>query len=319
MRCGSATRLPFVPIPIRNPGQVIFIWKSEEDGLLPVAPSAPGESICRAQMGVKMTEQTRLANLDTERLFVYTGTNERIRLSVRALVTVSIWRHFMGDTEKLSKRQQAILEYIGQYAQRHNRPPTIREIGEAVDISSTSVVTYNLNKLVEKDLVSREREVSRGLSLTNKAREKFNMARESVQSALMRIPIKGQIVAGEPINVGNDTFETFDEEDVVEVASSMLPKQQKDLFALRVSGESMIDAMVNDGDIVVMKQQQTAHNGDMVAVWLNSSDTTTLKYFFREDGRVRLQPANPQMKPIFVDADDVTVQGKVVMVLRQTP
>lgn len=225
----------------------------------------------------------------------------------------------MGNPDKLSKRQQAILEYIRKYTQRHTRPPTIREIGEAVNISSTSVVTYNLNKLAEKGLVLREREVSRGLSLTDKARERFNMAVDNVQNLLVRIPIKGQIVAGEPINVGNDTFETFDEEDIVEVAGSMLPKQQRDLFALRVSGESMIDAMVNDGDIVIMKQQQTAHNGDMVAVWLNSSDTTTLKYFFQEDGQVRLQPANPHMGPIFVSPEDVTVQGKVVMVLRQTP
>lgn len=224
----------------------------------------------------------------------------------------------MGNSEKLSKRQQAILEYIAKYTQRHSRPPTIREIGEAVDISSTSVVTYNLNKLVEKDLVSRDREVSRGISLTEKAHEMFDAAVNKVQSMLVRIPIKGQIVAGEPINVGNDTFETFDEDDVVELASSMLPKQQRDLFALRVSGESMIDAMVNDGDIVIMKQQQTAINGDMVAVWINSDEATTLKHFFHEGDRVRLQPANPHMAPIYVAPEDVTVQGKVVMVLRQT-
>lgn len=146
----------------------------------------------------------------------------------------------------------------------------------------------------------------------------FNTTVRKAQSLLVKIPIKGQIVAGQPINVGNDTFETFDEDDVVELASSMLPKQQKDLFALRVSGESMIDAMVNDGDIVIMKQQQTAINGDMVAVWINSDEATTLKHFYHEGDRVRLQPANPHMGPIYVAPEDVTVQGKVVMVLRQT-
>ena len=91
-----------------------------------------------------------------------------------------------------------------------------------------------------------------------------------------------------------------------------------DLFALRVSGDSMIDAMVNDGDIVIMRQENDARNGDMVAVWL-SDDTTTLKYFYREpDNRVRLQPANPTMEPIYVECEDVQVQGKVMMVLRQT-
>jgi repressor LexA len=86
---------------------------------------------------------------------------------------------------------------------------------------------------------------------------------------------------------------------------------------LRVSGDSMIDAMVNDGDIVIMRKENDARNGDMVAVWL-SDDTTTLKYFFREGDQIRLQPANPTMEPIYVDPGEVQVQGKVMMVLRQT-
>jgi repressor LexA len=99
----------------------------------------------------------------------------------------------------------------------------------------------------------------------------------------------------------------------------MIPGGKKDgLFALKVSGESMIDAMVNDGDIVIMRQQEMAQNGDMVAVWLNSSDTTTLKHFYHEGDQIRLQPANPTMEPIYVEPSDVRVQGKVMMVLRQT-
>jgi repressor LexA len=127
-------------------------------------------------------------------------------------------------------------------------------------------------------------------------------------------------VAGEPIEVGNESFEVFDEDDVVEVGINMLPtKKTEDLFALRVNGDSMIDAMVNDGDIVIMRQQETAQNGDMVAVWIESNGTTTLKHFYRDGAQIRLQPANPTMEPIYVPADDVRVQGKVMMVLRQTP
>lgn len=223
----------------------------------------------------------------------------------------------MGKPEKLSKRQQAIINFVAKYTEDHKRPPTIREIGEAAGISSTSVVTYNLTKLEGMELLSRDPEVSRGLYLTNKAREMIGQVVETVQN-LLRIPVLGQIVAGEPIEVGNDNFSTFGEDAFVEVAVSMLPKNPKDLFALRVSGDSMIDAMVNDGDIVVMKRQELARDGEMVAVWLDSSDTTTLKYFFHEGDRIRLQPANPTMKPIFAEPEDVRIQGRVVMVFRQT-
>jgi repressor LexA len=224
----------------------------------------------------------------------------------------------MARTNKLSKTQQSILDYIASYIQEHTRPPTIREIGEAVGISSTSVVTYNLNKLEEKEWIIREREVSRGLRLSERAQNLYEAVSDAIEN-LIKIQIKGQIRAGEPINPGNDTFGTFDEEDVVEIAASMLPKQSRDLFALRVKGDSMIDAMVNEGDLVIMRQQEIARNGDMVAVWLYSSEATTLKHFYHEGDRIRLQPANPTMDPIYVDPEDVKVQGKVVMVVRQTP
>jgi len=124
-------------------------------------------------------------------------------------------------------------------------------------------------------------------------------------------------VAGEPIEVGSGDFAVYDEDDAIEISSTMLSGRTDDLFALRVSGDSMIDAMVNAGDIVVMRQENVARNGDMVAVWL-SDDTTTLKYFYHEGNQIRLQPANPTMDPIYVDPEEVQVQGKVMMVLRQT-
>jgi repressor LexA len=220
----------------------------------------------------------------------------------------------------LSDRQKAILEYIQNYSTTNGRPPTIREIGGAVNISSTSVVNYNLTKLKEKGLLERDADVSRGLRLTAKVSEAVEGARTAVSQAvanLVRVPLLGHIVAGEPISVGHDNFAVYDEEDAIEVSTMMLPGRTDDLFALRVSGYSMIDAMVNDGDIVIMRQDNNARNGDMVAVWL-SDDTTTLKYFYHEGDKIRLQPANPTMEPIFVDPGEVQVQGKVMLVLRQT-
>lgn len=124
----------------------------------------------------------------------------------------------------------------------------------------------------------------------------------------------GTIAAGTPI-ITNTSGYTAD--DVVEVSSAMLP-DAKDLFALRVKGDSMIDAMVNDGDLVIMKSQKLARNGEMVAVWLEDEESTTLKYFYHEGEQIRLQPANPTMSPIYVNPASVQIQGRVVMVLRQT-
>ncbi len=223
----------------------------------------------------------------------------------------------MSIHDKLSERQEGILQYIGDYMANHRRPPTIREIGSAVSISSTSVVNYNLTKLAEKGYLDRDSDVSRGLRLTDKAYQ-FVKAIAPALSPTLRIPLVGVIVAGEPIEVGHDNFAVYDEEDVVTIGANLIRGNAHELFALRVNGDSMIDAMVNDGDIVVMRQQETARNGEMVAVWLKDRGATTLKYLFHEGDTIRLQPANPTMKPIHVHPEEVQVQGKVMMVLRQT-
>ena len=106
--------------------------------------------------------------------------------------------------------------------------------------------------------------------------------RVTLEETLVRLPLAGNIVAGEPIEVGNDAFATYDEDDAVEIAASMLPPRHDNLYALRVSGDSMIDAMVNDGDIVILRKQETANEGDMVAAWLMDDGTTTLKHFHAE-------------------------------------
>lgn len=226
----------------------------------------------------------------------------------------------MANRDKLSQRQQNILKYIWDYWRDSSRPPTIREIGHAVNISSTSVVNYNLNRLEEKGYVEREAEVSRGLKLTEKAMTLFDAARSAIHGAveMVRIPLLGDIVAGEPVQLGNEDFGTYDEEDAINVSTSLLPAKADSLFALRVRGNSMIDAMVNDDDIVIMQPVQEVNDGDMVAVWLPLDGEMTLKYFHREGDQVRLQPANPTMEPIYVPASNVEVQARVMMVMRQT-
>lgn len=213
----------------------------------------------------------------------------------------------MARRKKLSERQESILEFIHKHLGDNGFPPTIREIGRAVGISSTSVVNYNLNRLEERGYLTREKDVSRGLRLAADAPNLIPPGR------LLRIPLAGPIAAGEPIDIGEGVF---DEEDAIELTRDLLPEHDN-LYALQVRGDSMIDAMVNDGDIVIMRYQQEAINGDMVAAWLTDREETTLKYFFKETDRIRLQPANPTMDPIYVDPAVVQIQGKVLMVVRQ--
>lgn len=209
---------------------------------------------------------------------------------------------------KLSLRQQDILKFIGRFTLDRGYPPTIREIGEAVGISSTSVVNYNLNKLEREHHITRDLRVSRGVRLAE-------TGRRPAGNEVLSIPLAGFIFASQPVMVG-DTAQTGADE-YLELSRGLV-QDSGDLFALRVKGDSMIDAMVSDGDVVVMKRTDQARNGEMVAVWLTDRNETTLKYFFQESGRVRLQPANPTMQPIYVDNPaQVQVQGRVVLVMRQ--
>jgi repressor LexA len=210
----------------------------------------------------------------------------------------------------LTERHQKILEYLND-RMSIGYPPSIREIGEAVGITSTSVVTYYLKQLSEMGLIERDAKFSRAVRLT-----------DPVSRDLVKVPILGPIAAGEPILVpapGVNYLGIGNEMDAVDVARSLLPSGERgsELFALKVKGESMIDAMINDGDIVIMKPAVKANNGDMVAIWLPNRDETTLKYFYKEKDGFRLQPANPTMKPIMINkAEPLEIKGKVVLVIR---
>lgn len=210
----------------------------------------------------------------------------------------------------LGERHQKILDFIASYQREHKHPPSIREIGEHCDISSTSVVNYYLDQLEKAGLLERDRKISRGMRLVG----------NTPLGDMLRVPVLGIIQAGEPIPVPTSDFSLFDADESVEVATSLMPAKEKgkDLFALQVRGDSMIDAMINDGDIVILKPAQDARNGEMVAVWLNDKNETTLKYYFKEKDGYRLQPANPQFKPIMIKkTEPLEIKGKVVMVIRK--
>ena len=211
----------------------------------------------------------------------------------------------------LGERHKKILGFLKEYQDREGYPPTIREIGEDTGITSTSVVNYYLEQLEKMGKIERQRKISRGVRLAN----------NNPLGEMFKVPVAGRIVAGEPIPVPASDFNYYDAETSVDIARTLLPGPEKndDLFALEVEGESMIDAMVNDGDIVIMKQTGgEAKNGDMVAVWLPNRDETTLKYFYKEKDGYRLQPANPTMQPIIIAKDEpLEIKGKVVMVIRQ--
>jgi repressor LexA len=207
--------------------------------------------------------------------------------------------------KKLSDRQKNILKYIEAYVDERGYPPSIREIGDRVGISSTSVVDYNLRVLEREGHIRRDREVSRGLELVGNSR-----AQRLAQPRVVRVPVIGRIAAGAPIEAIEDPS------DVVELPVGSVPDG---CFALRVRGTSMIEDHIEDGDVVVIRPQQDVDNGD-IAVAIVSDVTenggATLKRFYREGDRVRLQPRNPTMQPIVVPAAQVEVRGKVVKLLR---
>lgn len=209
--------------------------------------------------------------------------------------------------QSLSDRQREILRFIREFAEEHNRPPTVRDIKDALSISSTSVVDYNLNQLVDKGKLRRNRNVSRGIELT----EPIPIRDDSIS-----VPIVGTIAAGSPIEVPDNMPDPGTWGDTVQVSQSLIPLRGNDFFALRVKGYSMVDALIADGDVVLMKPQNTAENGETVAVWLEDDKATTLKKFYDEGTRIRLQPANVTMDPIYADPNQVHVQGRLVGVIR---
>ena len=243
---------------------------------------------------------------------------------MRTIVRMSHGENAMKRKE-LSARQKKMLVFIRQFIERHGYPPTIREIGKAVGASSTSVVNYNLDRLADRGYIERVPEVSRGLRLVPQNNESVPTPPGTQQlgvvpasaTAVLQVPLVGTIAASEPVPTPDDVGYYYDTDDLIDVPLNLIGADDaRDLFALRVVGDSMIDAMVAEGDIVILRRQAVAQNGDMVAVWLDERGETTLKKYYLEGEQVRLQPANPTMQPIYVPAEHVRVQGRVLAVLR---
>ncbi|MCZ2111223.1 MAG: transcriptional repressor LexA [Dehalococcoidia bacterium] len=206
----------------------------------------------------------------------------------------------------LSGRQLQILDFLRAFVSDKDYPPSIRDIQEGCGISSTSVVDYNLRKLEEKGYIRRDREVSRGIEI---------LGSRGRRPRVIEVPILGAIAAGQPIPVPTSERWTNDAEDTVVVTDDMI-RGRTNVFALRVKGTSMIEDLIDDGDIVFLEPCQAAEDGDKVAVWLKDRGEVTLKRFYHEGSRVRLQPANSTMQPIYTTPENVEVQGKFVSSFR---
>lgn len=208
----------------------------------------------------------------------------------------------------LSSKPQQIMDFARRFWLERGYPPTVRDIVTGCGMSSTSVVDYNLDILEREGHIRRHAGVSRGIEL---------LTRPQTPGQSYQVPIIGKIAAGEPIPVPTaDTWDAAAAAETMEVAAD-LTRGRQEVYALKVKGSSMVDALINDGDIVLMQYVNVVENGEMAAVWLKSENEATLKKVYLETGRIRLQPANSQMKPIYADPDNVEIQGRVIAVIRQ--
>jgi len=208
----------------------------------------------------------------------------------------------------LSSKQEHIINFVRRFGTERGYPPTIRDIISGCNISSTSVVDYNLDILEREGYIRRHSGISRGIEL---------LARSLTPGHGSQVPIIGQIAAGEPIPVpAPDTWDVIASSDTLEVTED-LTRGRKGIYALKVKGSSMVDALINDGDIVLMQYVNVVEDGEMAAVWLKAEKEVTLKKVYRQPDGIRLQPANNQMKPIYTEPDNVEIQGRVIAVIRQ--
>lgn len=217
--------------------------------------------------------------------------------------------------KKMSDKQERILAFLGDFLAEHDYPPSIRDIQAGCSISSTSVVDYNLKALEVQGRIRRDREISRGIVLLDES------GRDAVHGsggAVVRLHILGTIAAGQPLPIPTEEgLAVGDSDETINVTSDMINGHDPEsLFALRVKGSSMIDALINDGDIVVMEPARDVNDGEMAAVYLKAENEVTLKKFYREGDQVRLQPMNQTMEPIYTAAANVEVQGRVVTAIR---
>jgi repressor LexA len=200
---------------------------------------------------------------------------------------------------RISDKQRQMLAFIENFVGENGYPPTHEEIRAGLQISTKSLVNYHLEVLEGAALLSRSPNTPRGIRLAGE-RETF------------RVPIAGDLAAAPPAGSAG----LLAEQDVIELTCDIVSNTEN-LYALKVQDDSLIDALVSDGDIVIVQRQSQVKNGDFVAVRLREQNRTTLKHYYRENGHVRLQPANPTLEPVLVKPEAVRIEGKVMAIIRQ--
>lgn len=201
------------------------------------------------------------------------------------------------DVLPLTKRQREILDYLSDFIQQHGYAPSLEEVGRRFGLSSLATVHKHLSNLQEKGFIKRAWNRSRSVELVP----------TRVGGQALELPLLGYVAAGSPIEAVAGTETIAVPEDLV---------GKRDTYVLQVRGDSMIDEQICDGDFVVIENRKTAVNGETVIALVGGADVT-LKKFYRDDGRIRLQPANPAMLPLIVPAEHVQIQGVVVGVMRK--
>lgn len=195
----------------------------------------------------------------------------------------------------LTKRQKQVLDYIKRYSGKHGYAPSLEEIGAKLGVASVSTVHFHIKKLEEQGYIKKEDNLPRAIEVNK-------------DPDMISLPVLGTIAAGQPI----EAIEI--REEVVAIPMSRV-RNINELYALKVRGDSMIDENINDGDIVIIKRQSTANNGDKIVALINNAEAT-LKKFYKEKNRIRLQPANSKIQPLFYSPHELTIQGKVVDVVK---
>ncbi|MDD5509676.1 MAG: transcriptional repressor LexA [Dehalococcoidales bacterium] len=206
--------------------------------------------------------------------------------------------------EKVVDTRRRIVDFTRSFIEEKGYAPTMAEIQNALGLSSKSLVEYHLKALEEQGVINRVPEVARAMNISG------------IGKRSRAVILPGVIAAGQPIPVPTEETWNMTAQETVEVPAGMLPSNIQ-VFALRVKGKSMIDAFVDDGDIVVLEATSAVENGQMVAAWLTDRQEVTLKKIYYEPNHIRLQPANESMNPIYVDSSKLQVQGRVIAVLRK--
>lgn len=203
--------------------------------------------------------------------------------------------------EKLTKRQSDILQVIKEFMVQNGYPPTVREIGTVLNLNSPATIHFHLKKIEEKGYIKKDSSKNRTIELL------VPNEYEQKQNDVVQVPLLGKITAGNPIDAIEMPNEFFS------IPANLIPKK-KEVFTLKVSGESMIKVGIYDGDIVIVQKQNTANNGDTV-VAMNENNEVTLKTFYKEKAHFRLQPENDTMEPIILK--QVTILGKAIGLYRK--